>query len=135
MWGKPSHVIRSITRQTEPEWDAESRALAEALALHDRGLCAGCGIHKSFREHPEDHVFGVEEEPCAICALIERNGRRTSAKDTDWARRNPPPEQAAGVGAHLKHAGLKRPGDGRHVFLQHMTPEQAEARAQRPKEG
>jgi hypothetical protein len=127
-----------VTRQTEPEWDAESRALAEAVAEHDRGLCAGCGIHKSLREHPEDHVFGVEEDLCEICALIERRGRRTSATDADWDRKNPVPDAALGLTAHLKHAGKKRPGDGRHVYLKHMTPEQAEqarAEAQRTKEG
>lgn len=136
MWGKPSHIIKSTTRQVEPEWDAESRALAEALAEYDRGCCPGCGVHRSLRDNPEDHVFAIDESDCTICAYVDRHARRTSARDQDWNQRNPSPEQTAGLVAHLTHAGKKRPGDGRHIHLKHMTPEQADqAKTEPPKEG
>lgn len=108
------------------------------MAEYDRGCCPGCGVHRSIRDNPEEHVFGIDENDCAICAYVERHARRASVRDHDWEQRNPAPESKAPLKQQLAHASTKRPRDGRHVYLQHMTPEQAElakAEAQRPKEG
>jgi len=138
VWGKPSHIIKATTRQVEPEWDADSRALAESVAEYDRGCCPGCGVHRSLRDNPDEHLYKINENDCQICAGVERHARRVSARDHDWEQRNPAPDSKAPLTQQIAHAGKKRPRDGRHVYLQHMTPEQAElakTQDQRPKEG
>jgi len=85
-------------------------------------------VHRSFRDHPEAHVFGVDEDMCEICALVERSNRRRAARDADWDRTHPAPPDEGGLPAALKYAGARQPADGRHVYLRRMTPEQAAAR-------
>ncbi len=109
--------MAATTRQVEPEWDAESRALAEALAAYDADCCPGCGLHKSLFDDPEANQFAIDDRTCTVCAGLARHARKASVAEEVWRHANKPPDPDAPPAAHLKAAGLPRPGDGVHTYL------------------
>lgn len=117
MWGRPRRIIRATTRQVEPEWDDLGRERAEGLALHDQQLCPGCGLHPVILEDPERNVFTFEDKLCKVCAGQTQYGRMLAKGDADWdeAHKDALPQQ-------------KRPGDGRHVLMRRLSPEEIASR-------
>lgn len=120
-------LVRSITRQVEAEWDDETRALAEGLERHDREACPGCGLHESILADPEHNHFTFEDRLCSVCKGQDMYGRIIADRDDQEIKRKygdsePPPNAA-------------RPGDGRHIYLRPMTPEEVAARHPRPNGG
>lgn len=100
-----------MTRQVEPEWDDATRVLAEGLKRHDVESCPGCRIHKSILDDPENNGFTFHDDYCAVCAGQDAYGRWLAAMDADEADGKKPSDFA-------------KPGDGRHVYLRRMTPEE-----------
>lgn len=115
-------MVRSVTRQIEPEWDDDTRNLVDALALHDMQCCAGCGTHKSVRDNLDDHHFTFEEDHCEVCAARARYSRVVAERDEDEIPRDQNGKPA--------WSGPRdpRPDDGRHIYLRRMTATEVEQR-------
>lgn len=109
----------------EPEWTDHYRDRVAGLALHDRQLCPGCGLHPWAIAHPELVHLTLEDSYCPMCRLQARYGRKVAARDDEWlkAHKDPAP-------------GLARPTDGLHVRMKHLTPaEVAELKLRAAKAG
>lgn len=115
-----------MTRQIEPEWDDATRRQVEALAQHDREVCPGCGMHESILADPEHNAFTFEERLCKVCAGQDAYGRVVAEKD-DWALEDLG-EKPKSRDEIQKWAMRPRPGDGRHIYLRGMTPDEKQRR-------
>lgn len=106
-------LVRSITRQVEPEWDDHSRALAEALERYDKDCCPGCGTHSSI-EYESTHLT-FEERFCGFCADQERHARVIAERDDAETPRD--------KDGHLAWPDVRarRPADGRHLFIRPLN--------------
>lgn len=106
----------------DPEWDDHYRGLVEGLALHDRELCPGCGLHPWAIAHPELVHLTLVDEYCEMCSLQARYGRKVRERDDEWERE------------HKKaKPGTPRPNDGLHVRMKQLTPAEVAARKLRAK--
>jgi hypothetical protein len=97
-----------VTR--EPEWNDTARAFALALAEHDRGVCPGCGIHKSILDDPA-YQFEVKDEVCRVCRQRDVHDRISHERNAAVVARfkdGPPPS-------------VVLPADGRHAYIQSKT--------------
>lgn len=86
---------------------------------------------------PENNVLTFEERFCTVCAGSDRQARRIAAIDRDWDRRHQDPDQHAPLKAHLADARVPRPGDGRHLYLRRVHPDEinhAHTKGDGPKE-
>lgn len=141
MWGRPTHVVRAVTTQVEPEWDAEGRAAAEALARYDDEVCPDCGLHHSILDEPDKFPpLKFEDSVCQVGAALQRHLRALAARDHEWERVNPAPDPGAGLKVHLQAARRPHPADGRHTRLRFVSADEIAAQAapskpERPKEG
>lgn len=110
-----------MTRQTEPEWDAGSRLIAEGLADYDAGVCPDCGLHHSILDNPDEWPpIKIEDKVCQVGAAIARHARELAARDHNWERQNPAPDRDQPLKVHLAAARRKQPADGRHTRLRFM---------------
>jgi len=137
-WGRPSHIIRAVTRQTEPEWDAGSRLIAEGLAEYDAGVCPDCGLHHSILDNPDEWPpIKLEDTVCQVGAAIARHTRALAARDRDWETQHPEPARDQPLKVHLDAARRKHPGDGRRTRLRFMGADEIQKATQKPptKEG
>lgn len=109
----------------EPEWTDRYRDVVLALALHDRELCPGCGLHPAVLAD-RDHVhLTLEDTFCEMCKLQARHGRRVGAMEEEFlkANKDPAPEKT-------------RPTDGLHTRMKNLTPaEVAERKLRATKAG
>lgn len=106
-----------MTQQTESEWDEDSRRLVEGLWRHDREVHPVCGLHESVASNPEEHAFNIVIDNCPACAAMERYRRVMADEDHEWDEQHKNAEPRT-----------PRPGDGRLVHLQPLTPEEAARR-------
>lgn len=120
MWGRPERVVRSTTRQVEPEWDDDARGLAEGLARYEVEVCPGCNIHPVVVD--ELGALTWEDRLCKVCRSGAVHGRVRSADDSEWEKAHP--------NASPREA---RPGDGMHSSLRPMTPQELAEVAERRK--
>lgn len=107
-----------MTTQVEPEWDDETRNLAEGLDMHERQSCPGCGLHESITSDP-DAAFTFEERTCPVCQGQDGYARILAERDNKWHEHNQNVSAAA-----------RQPSDGRMVFMRPMSPDEVEARKQ-----
>lgn len=112
-------MIRSVTRQIEPEWDDHTRGLAEGLTQYDHECCPDCRLHESVLNDPERNAFTFDESFCKVCAAQVAYGRWLAAMD-------------AGEAEGKKPADFAKPGDGRHVRMRRMTADEIAARHTKP---
>lgn len=112
-------LVRSVTRQTEPEWDDAARNLAEGLARYDAELCPGCGIHPVIHDDPRN-AFTFDARFCNVCASQDVYGRVIAEAD-DKAT----PKDSNGQPKQLP-AKAPRPSDGRFVFMRRMSDDEVE---------
>lgn len=128
-----------MTRQTEPEWDAGSRLIAEGLAEYDAGVCPDCGLHHSILDNPDEWPpIKLEDTVCQVGAAIARHTRALAERDRDWERRNPDPKPDQPLDAHLAAARRRRPADGRRTRMRFMGVDEippATEQQKPPKEG
>lgn len=108
----------------EPEWNDHYRSLVEGLALHDRELCPGCGIHPWVKAHPELVHLTLVDEYCDMCKLQDRYGRKVADRDDQWLKEH---KDAS--------PGVARPNDGLHVRMKQLTPAEVAERKLRAKAG
>lgn len=94
----------------EPEWDDDTRAWAEGLADHDRGICHGCGLHTAVIHDPNSHLQIVDDY-CPACRALEPYRRKVDDRDRAWEKKNPHAEP-----------GTPRPNDGLQIGLRTATP-------------
>lgn len=87
------------------------------MAAHDAECCPGCGLHKSLFDDPEANQFAIDDRTCPVCAGLARHARKANATEDAWRHANPQPAPEAPLAAHLKAAGMERPGDGVHTYL------------------
>lgn len=118
-------LIRSITRQLEPEWDDLTRSRVEGLARFEDESCPGCGLHASILADPEHNHFTFEERLCKVCASTATYGRVLASRD-ELVRKSlgedaPPTEP--------------RPDDGRHLYLRPLTAAELAAKQAKKKGG
>lgn len=106
-------MVRSVTRQIEPEWDAQSQQVAEGLSRYDDECCQGCGLHKSILDDPEHNAFTFEERICKVCAGQEVYGRTVAERD-----------EKARQAAKDRHPHDPRPSDGRHIIMRRLSEEE-----------
>lgn len=115
-------MVRSVTRQIEPEYDDVTRGLVEGLQRHDQECCVGCGTHKSVRDHMDQHHFTFEEDHCEVCASQASYARVVAERDNE---RTPKDQNGS---PRWDSPRTPRPDDGRHIFLRRMTAEEVERR-------
>lgn len=118
-------LVRSVTRQIEPEWDDDTRGLVEGLARYDADCCPGCGMHKSILDDFENHHFTFEERFCPACIDQATYGRVLAERDEEAT-----PKDKQGAPA-WDGPRARRPDDGRHVFVRQLTAAEVEERQQR----
>ncbi|HET7386454.1 MAG TPA: hypothetical protein VFJ19_07290 [Nocardioidaceae bacterium] len=108
-------LVRSVTRQLEPEWDETTRLRAEGLARYEAERCPGCNLHSSILADPEANRFTFEERFCEVCKGQDVMGRVIARNDEKASKslRDAPPI-------------VPRPGDGRHVYLRPLLPVEVE---------
>lgn len=89
-------------------------------------------MHPSVTEHQDKHHFTFDEKVCDMCAAQARYGRAVSARDesqtprdkqgnVEWprcGRPGHPPNCTCGW----------RPGDGRHIFIRELRPDEVAER-------
>lgn len=113
-----------MTRQVESEFDDATRELMLGLAQYEAETCPGCNLHKSILDRPDAHRFTFEERVCNVCKAQDTYGRLVADRDEKARKRieNAPPS-------------VPRPGDGRHIYLRPLTPEEIERVTKRQKGG
>lgn len=69
-------------RRDDGTWSDRDRIMALGLTLYERGLCSGCGMHRSVT-HGDHNVGRLEagEEICHGCEVVE-SARDATKKDT-----------------------------------------------------
>lgn len=100
--------------ERESRVDDADRIELLALARHDAET-GPCGFHPSIAED-EANDFTPATHKCPLCEALDVQRRVLGEQDKasqDW-----PPEKP-------------RPGDGRHLYMRLMTPEQAQAARER----
>lgn len=96
----------------EPEWTDHYRDLVLGLALHDRELCPGCGLHPVMLADREHVHLTLEDTYCDMCKLQARHGRRVAALEDEFLKQHKEPPAA----------GVPRPTDGLHTRVKNLTP-------------
>lgn len=101
----------------EPEWNDHYRDLVEALDLHDRDCCPGCGMHPFILAHPELFHLTLEDQVCEMCKVKDRHNRIVEERDSAFLKKHKdaPPD-------------MWRPNDGLHVVPRSLTAAQAAQR-------
>lgn len=120
-------MVRSVTRQIEPEYDELTRRQIEGLERHDAECCPGCGLHKSILDDFDNRHYTFEQRECPACAAQARYARVVVDQD-DKAT----PKDKNGSPA-WDSPRTPRPDDGRHLHVRELTPAEVEQR--RKKEG
>lgn len=83
-----------------------------ALSLYEQQVCK-CGFHPSIANDP-DAVFQPTDIVCPVCAGSD-----------GWMRIQQDRDEATQKSMKDAPAEKPRPWDGRHSYMQHLTPQQA----------
>lgn len=116
-------MVRSVTRQIEPEYDESTRTMVEGLRVYDLDCCSGCGTHRSIADNLDEHHFMFEERVCPVCVEQAKYARIQAERDDEQT-----PKGTNGV-PRWDSPRTQRPTDGRHTFLRRMSPEEVAERA------
>lgn len=119
-YDEQGRMVRSVTRHLEPEFDDDTRNVLEGLALHDRQLCPGCGLHESVHNDLPGITF--EDRFCDVCKSQDVYARVLAERDEDAVKKD-------GKGQPIKQrADAPQPADGRHVYLRPLSAAEVEER-------
>ncbi|WP_426243682.1 hypothetical protein [Nocardioides sp. LHG3406-4] len=108
-------MIRSLTRQLEPEWDETSRLEAEALARYRTEVHSdGCGLHPAILDRSDVYKFEYVEEKCPACASRDKYRRMLAERD----------KKDAEVSKDMPARSPRR-SDGRRILLRPVGADDA----------